>query len=341
MAFYPPPKKSDIAKKQQHLIHLETKMKRLFAAVMLSLSQFAVAASYPEKPVRIIVPYQAGQGTDVATRLLAEHLTKELGQPFVVENRPGAGGNIGAAEAARSTPDGYTILMGTNGTHVLNSYLYSSVPFNPESDFDPVILVSTFPMVLLTSPESPYTSIRTLLQTAKAKPDRIDVGLPSTTARLVLELLEKQTGTSITGIPYKGSSTVITDLIGGRVALAIDTVSASRSLIDGGKIKPLAVTSLKPSALLPGVPSVASEGVDGFQVIAWNGIYAPHGTPPANVKTLNQALTKILKRPDVQKRLLELGHEPAGGSSRALAEFAQSERQKWAPVIEAAGLKAN
>src|SRR5690606_18547077 len=207
----PPPRQLGISKKQQHLIHLETKMKRLFAALMLtmlSFSQSALAAPYPDKPVRIIVPYQAGQGTDVATRLLAEHLTKALGQTFVVENRPGAGGNIGAAEAARAAPDGYTILMGTNGTHVLNPYLYSTSTFDPEKDFEPVILVSTFPMVLVTPPESPYANIKAGLDAANAKPDSINVGMPSTTARLVLELLKKQTGARITGIPYKGSSTV-------------------------------------------------------------------------------------------------------------------------------------
>ena len=317
-------------------------MRRLLTAVMfatLSVSQPAIAASYPDKPVRVIVPYQAGQGTDVATRFLAERLTKALGQTFVVENRPGAGGNIGTAETARAAPDGYTIMMGTNGTHVLNQYLYKNISFNPEKDFDPVILVSTFPMVLVTPPDSPYTDVQSVLAAAKAKPDSVDIGLPSTTARLVLELLKKQTSTDFTGIPYKGSSTLLTDLIGGRVKLAIDTVSASRAMIDAGKIKALAVTSLKPSALLPGIPSVAEEGVDGFQVVAWNGIYAPHGTPDEAINALNSAIAKIIKQPDVQKRLLELGHEPAGGTPEDLAMFAESERKKWAPVIKEAGLQ--
>lgn len=319
-------------------------MKRLFTAVMfatLSVSQPAIAASYPDKPVRVIVPYQAGQGTDVATRFLAERLTKALGQTFVVENRPGAGGNIGTAETARAAPDGYTIMMGTNGTHVLNQYLYKNVSFNPEKDFDPVILVSTFPMVLVTPPDSPYIDVKSVLAAAKAKPDSVDIGLPSTTARLVLELLKKQTSTGFTGIPYKGSSTLLTDLIGGRVKLAIDTVSASRAMIDAGKIKALAVTSLKTSALLPGIPSVAQEGVDGFQVVAWNGVYAPHGTPKEAIKTLNDAIADIIKQPDVQKRLLELGHEPAGGTPADLAKFAESERKKWAPVIKEAGLQVD
>ncbi|OZI55250.1 Bug family tripartite tricarboxylate transporter substrate binding protein [Bordetella genomosp. 5] len=319
-------------------------MKSLLSAALLAAVAClrpAWADTYPGKPVRVIVPYQAGQGTDVATRFLAEHLGRALGQTFVVENRPGAGGNIGTAEVGRAHGDGYTILMGTNGTHVLNQYLYSTLPFDPEKDFEPVILVSSFPMVLLTPPGSPYKSLQDLLAAARAKPDAVDVGLPSTTARLVLELLEKQTSTRIAGIPYKGSSTAMTDLIGGRVGVAVDTVSASRAFIDSGKLIPLGVTSLKPSALLPGVPSVAGQGVDGFQVIAWNGVYVPRGTPPAVVATLNEALAKILKQPDVRKRLLELGHEPAGGSADELRQFAQSERKKWAPLIKEAGLKAD
>ncbi|MCJ9711986.1 tripartite tricarboxylate transporter substrate binding protein, partial [Bordetella hinzii] len=179
------------------------------------------------------------------------------------------------------------------------------------------------------------------LKASRAKPDSVDVGLPSTTARLVLELLEKQSTTRISGIPYKGSATAMTDLLGGRVALGIDTISAARSFIDSGKLKPLAVTSLKPSELLPGVPAAASEGVTGFQVIAWNALFAPHGTPPAVIKTLNEQLARILERPEVRKRLLELGHEPAGGSPGELAAFAQSERKKWGPLIEEAGLKAD
>jgi len=318
-------------------------MKRLLGAALLAtLSHVQPAtAAYPDKPVRVIVPYQAGQGTDVAARFLAERLTVSLGQAFIVENHPGAEGNIGASYAARATPDGYTILMGTNATNLLNQFLYGSLTFNPEKDFDPVILVSSFPMVLLAPPKSPYRNLADLLKAVRAKPDKVDVAMPSTTARLVLELLKKQTSTHISGIPYKGSGTAMTDLIGGQVAIGIDTISAARGLIDSGKLKPLAVTSLKSSALLPGVPAVAEEGVKGFQVIAWTAVYVPHGAPPAVVNTLNGELSKILKQPDVQKRLLELGHEPAGGTPGDLASFAQAERRKWAPLIDEAGLKVD
>ena len=312
------------------------------AAITASLliTQPAAAQTYPNKPVRIIVPYQPGQGTDVATRYLAEHLGKALGQTFIIENRAGAGGNIGAAEAARATPDGYTLIMGTNGTHVLNQYLYAAMPFDPERDFEPVMLVSSFPMVVLTTPSSPYNNLSDLLADAKAKPDKLDVALPSTTARLVLELLTQQSATTIRGIPYKGSGTSMTDLMGGQVPVAIDTVSASRAFITGGKLKALAVTSLTASALLPGVKPAAAQGLEGFQVVAWNGLYVPRGTPPAVVQKLNAELAKILAQPEIRQRLLDLGHEAAGGSPAELAAFAKSERQKWGPLITKVGLKA-
>ena len=310
-------------------------------ATALAVAPPAVAQAYPSKPVRIIVPYQPGQGTDVATRFLAEHLTKAMGHPFLVENRPGAGGNIGTSEAARAPADGYTLLMGTNGTHVLNQYLYPSMPFDPEASFEAVMLVSSFPMVLLTSASSPYGSLADLLAEARAKPDSVNVALPSTTARLVLELLNLQGGISLRGIPYKGSGTSMTDLIGGQVPLAIDTVSASRTFIASGKLKALAGTSLQESALMPGIKTVSAQGVEGFQVVAWNGLYAPRGTPQPVVQRLNAELAKILAQPEVRQRLLELGHEPAGGSPADLDQFARSERRKWAPVIAKAGLKAD
>ncbi len=315
----------------------------LFAALAASLlftHPSAAADAYPSKPIRIIVPYQAGQGTDVAGRYLGEYLAKAMGQPVIVENRPGAGGNIGASEAARAAPDGYTLLMGTNGTHVLNQYMYASTNFDPEKDFEPIMLVSSFPMVLLTTPASPYASLADLQDGARAKTDSVNVGMPSTTARLVFELLKQQGVASLRGIPYKGSATATTDLMGGQVQVGIDTVSAARSFITGGKLRALAVTSLKESALLPGVKPVSAQGLPGFQVIAWNGLYAPKGTPQPIVQKLNAELAKILARPEVQQRLLELGHEPGGGTPDELAAFARSERQKWQPLIVQAGLKA-
>lgn len=307
----------------------------------LVMLQPGIAQTYPTKPIRLVVPYQAGQGTDVAARLVAEHLGKALGQPFVVDNRAGAGGNIGAGEVARAAPDGYTLLMGTNGTHVLNKFLYASMAFDPEKDFEPIGLVSTFPMVVIANPSAPYSGIGDLLAAAKAKPGSVDVALPSTTARLVLELLQEKGKASLQSVPYKGSGTSMTDIIGGQVSVGIDTASAVRSFVNSGKLKVLGVTSIAQSALLPQAQTVSSQGIDDFQVIAWNGLYAPRGTPPAVVHKLSAELVKIMAQPDVRQRLLELGHEPSNGMADELKSFAASERVKWGPLIKSAGLRAD
>ncbi|KQW56578.1 Bug family tripartite tricarboxylate transporter substrate binding protein [Variovorax sp. Root411] len=309
--------------------------------VSLGLLQAAAAQNYPAKPIRLVVPYQAGQGTDVAARLIADQLSKALGQAIIVDNRAGAGGNIGAFEAGRAAPDGYTLLMGTNGTHVLNQMIYPSMSFDPEKDFEPIGIVSTFPMVVVANPASPYNSVADLLKDAKAKTEGIDIALPSTTARLVLELLKEKTGGTLRPVPYKGSGTAMTDIIGGQVMVGIDTASAVRTFISSGKLKALGVTSAQASALLPQVKPVAAQGVDGFEVIAWNAMYAPHGTPAPVIQRLSAELTKVMAQPDVRQRLLELGHEPAaGGAPKELAMFARSERQKWGPLVKSAGLKA-
>lgn len=319
------------------------KIAKVLGALIASvaMAQSAVGQAYPSKPLRVVVPYQAGQGTDVAARLLAEHLGKALGQPIVVENRAGAGGNIGASEAARAPADGYTLVMGTNGTHVLNQFLYASMPFDPEKDFEPIGLISTFPMVVFANPSVPYNSVADLLADAKARPDAVDIALPSTTARLVLELLREKSATRIRDVPYKGSGTAMTDIIGGQVQIGIDTASAVRAFVASGKVKALGVTSLQASPLLPQVKPIAAQGLEGFQVVAWNALYAPRGTPPAVLQKLSTELARIMAQPDVRQRLLELGHEPAGGTPKELADFARSERQKWGPLVKNAGLKAD
>lgn len=309
-------------------------------ALAISAVTSAGAQGYPTKPVRIVVPYQAGQGTDVATRYLAEQMAKALGQPMVVDNKAGAGGNIGAADVARAPADGYTLLMGTNGTHVLNQFLYASMPFDSEKDFEPIGLLSTFPMVVIANTSSPYNSLAELLADAKAKPDTVNMALPSTTARLVLELLQQQSQTQLRAVPYKGSGTAMTDLIGGQVMVGVDTASAARPFIANNRVKALAVTSANESALLPGVKSVSSQGVKDFQVLAWNGLYAPKGTPPAVIQKLNAEMVRILAQPEVQQRLLELGHETAGGAPDKLGKFARDERAKWGALIKSVGLKA-
>ena len=297
--------------------------------------------AYPAKPVKVVVAYAAGQGTDIATRYIADLMAKDLGQAFVIDNRPGAGGNLGTEIAALAPPDGYTLTMGTNATHVLNQFLYAKVPFDAEKDFEPIGLVGTFPMVVAVNSGVPFASAAGLLEAVKRKPGSADIAMPSTTARLVVELLKERTGVALFGVPSKGSGNAMTDVLGGQLPVIVDTPTALRPHLAAGKVKAIGVTSAQPSGLVPGARPVAEQGIEGFEVIAWNALYAPKSTPPAVVAALNAALNKALARPETRQKLLELGFEPAGGTPAQLAEFARTERRKWGPLIQAAGIRAD
>jgi tripartite-type tricarboxylate transporter receptor subunit TctC len=309
-------------------------------AAGLAFAAVATAQSYPNRPVKIIVAYQAGQGTDVATRYIAERLQKALGQAFFVDNKAGAGGNIGTEAAARSAPDGYTLTMGTNATHGTNQFLYDAVPFDAEKDFEPIVLIGSFPMVIAANPSFPGNSIADVIAAAKSAPKSADIAMPSTTARIVFELLKAQSQAPLFGVPYKGSATAMTDTIGGQLPLIIDTVTAVRPHVAAGKLKAIAVTSLTGTELLPGVKPVAEQGLPGFQVIAWNALYAPKGTSKETIQILNTEINKILSQPESRQKLKDLGFDVGGGTSEQLAEFGRSERRKWGPLITTSGIKA-
>lgn len=311
----------------------------LFACLAGALP--AAAQSYPGRPVRLIVPYQAGQGTDVAARYFAEHLSKSLGQQFVVDNRPGAGGNIGTEAVAHAPADGYTLLMGTNATQTMNEFLYPSTGYDAEKDFEPIVLVGMLPMVIAANPGFPPNTVQDLIAAAKLQPDKINVALPSTTARIVFEFLKQRTGAPLFGVPYKGSGTAMTEVIGGQVQLIIDTATASRGHTQSGKLKAIAITTLKSSDLLPGVKSVAEQGVPDFQMTAWTALYAPHGTPKPIIDRLNAEVMKVLMQSETRQKLLQLGLEPAGGTPDQLAVLEKQDRAKWGPLIKAAGLKGD
>lgn len=311
----------------------------LIAAALVPM--FASAQSYPSHSVRIIVPYPAGQGTDVAARHFAEKLSRALGQTFYVENKGGAGGNIGTEAAAKAAPDGYTLMMGTNATHAQNAFLYAATGFDAATDFEPVILTGMLPMVIAANPSFPASSVGELIALSRSRPGKVDVALPSTSARIVLELLRDRAQTPLFGVPYKGSAAALTDVIGGQLPLTIDTVTAMRSQVEAGRLKAIAITSLRGSELMPGVKSVSEQGVTGFEMTAWNALYAPRGTPPAVIETLNAEMVKILAQPETRQRLLQLGIEPAGGSPDRLRSFADKERAKWGPLIKAAGIKVD
>jgi len=309
-------------------------------AAMVGLAAAAVAQPYPTKPIRIVVAYPAGQGTDIATRYLADQVAKELGQPIIIDNRPGAGSNLGTELTARAAPDGYTLTMGTNATHVLNQYLYGKLPFDAASDFEPVVMAGSFPMVIAVPSSSKLTSAKDLVDTVKHEPRGADIALPSTSARLVMELLKERSATPLFGVPYKGSGAAITDMLGGQLPVIVDTPTSLRPHIAGGKVRPIAVTSAQSSPLVPGVKPVAEQGFSGFNVIAWNALYAPKGTPADIITSLNAAFNKVLQRPETRQKLLDLGFEAGGGTPEQLREFGQAERRKWQDVISSAGLKA-
>ena len=276
---------------------------------------------------------------DVVARYFAEQLSRTMGQRFYVENKPGAGGNIGAEQAAHAEADGYTLLMGTNATQTMNEFMYASLGFEPARDFSPIILVGKLPMVLAASPSFAGNSLADLVAAAKATPDKVDIALPSTTARIVFEFLKGRTGASLFSVPYKGSATAMTDVLGGQVPLIIDTVTALRGHVADGKLKALGITALKSTELMPGVKSIAEQGVPEFEVTAWNAFYAPRETPQPIVDLLSNELAKTLAQPETRKRLLELGFDPAGGTPADLAQFEKQERGKWGPVIKATDLK--
>jgi len=313
--------------------------KLLLGLAALAFSAGASAQAWPSKPVKIIVAYPAGQGTDVATRHFAEQLSKAFGQSFVVENRPGAGGNIGTAVAAKAAPDGYTLTMGTVATHTMNQHLYANIGYDPEAEFEPISLTGMLPMVISANPSSPFKSIKDLIAAAKAEPGKLNVALPSTTARIVFELFQQQTGAKLFGVPYKGSGAAMTDVIGGTVPLTIDTVTATRAQVSGAKIVPLAITTEKQSALLPGVASVAEQGVPDFQVTAWNALFAPKGTPKPVIDALAAEMTRILATQETRERLLQIGFEPRGSTPAELGDFVRAERKRWGDLIRSAQIK--
>jgi tripartite-type tricarboxylate transporter receptor subunit TctC len=308
----------------------------LAAAATLAAAP-AWAQNYPNKPVRIIVAFQAGQGTDVATRYIANELSKAMGQNFIVDNRPGAAGNLGTSIAAKAAPDGYTLLMGTAGTHAMNPALFDNPGFDAEKDFEAVALTCLIPMVISVHPALGVNNLAELIAAAKAQPDKIDVALPSTTSRLVNELL-RQNGVKLFNVFYKGSATASADVLGGQVKVLIDTVGATRPLI--GKLKPIAITSAAESALLPGVRSVAEQGVPSFEVVAWNALFVPRGTPSEVRDRLAEELRKILARPETTKALRDLGFDAAPAMTpQEVTNWVRTERDKFGALIKSTGMK--
>ncbi|MCR0985462.1 Bug family tripartite tricarboxylate transporter substrate binding protein [Roseomonas populi] len=297
----------------------------------------AEAQAFPSRPVRIIVPYAAGQGSDLFARRFAEHFQRQLGQPFVVENRPGAGGNIGSAATARAEPDGHTLLWGTNGTHAGNEFMYANLGFDPVRDFEPVAGILRFGMMLGVAQNGVLRTVPDLIRAAKERPGQVSVGLPSTTARAVLQMIRDKTGADLLPVPYTGSAQALTGLLRGDVQASIDTVTAVLGPIRQGQMAPVAISTESRSESLGNVPTLKELGVDAT-LEAWNALYAPRGTPAAAVAVLNRVANTALADPAIRAMLVHDGADPLGGRPEDLAALMRRDRAIWEPIVRSLGL---
>ncbi len=308
------------------------------AGTTLTTATTASAADYPTRPVHIIVGYPAGGSTDIVARVIGNWLSSKLGQQFIVENRPGAGNNIGTEVVAKAAPDGYTMLL-VNPANTINATLYKKLNFNFLKDIDPVANVIQVPNVMEVNPQVPANTVAEFIAYAKANPDKVNVASSGngTSIHMSGELFKMMTGLKLTHVPYKGSAPMLTDLLGGQVQVTFDNLPSSIGHIRAGKLRALAVTTLKRSPELPDVPTVA-ETVPGYEASAFFGFGVPHGTPKAIVDVLNKEINLALQDPAMQAKLKELGGIPAPGSSADFGKFLVNETAKWEKVVHAANL---
>jgi len=317
------------------------------AATLLPAASRAQGA-WPTKPVRVIVPFAPAGTTDILARALAPELSRVFGQPFVIDNRPGAGGNLGADLVAKSPPDGYTLVMGTVGTHAINPALYPKMPYDHVRDFVPITLVAGVPNVLVMNPEKAQAygihSVPDLIRYAKAHPGQLNMASSGngTSIHLAGELFKTMTGTFMVHFPYRGSGPALLDLMGGSMDLMFDNLPSSMPQIKAGKLKALAVTSSERSAAVPDLPTIAEAGpLKGFEASSWFGLLAPAGTPMEIINRIQQETAKALVTPALKERLLAQGAIPSGMSSPDFAKLIAAETKKWAEVVKASGAKVD
>ena len=307
-----------------------------------TLFSAARAQSWPARPVRIIVPYPPGGPTDVLTRIVAVKLSETLGQPFAIDNKAGASGMIGAAEVAKATPDGYT-LLGNASIHVINPSLYPKAGFDAIADFTPVTQLANVPLILVVNQDLPVKNVRELIAYAKANPGKLNFASSGNAAaqHLAGESFKLATGIQMQHVPYKGSAPALTDLIGGQVQLMFDSMPSAMPHVKAGKLRPLAVTTAKRSAAVPDLPTIAEAGVSGFDISTWYGLWAPKNTPRDVIERLATETAKILKLLEVRERYAALGAEPVGSTPDEFAAYCKSELGKWAKIVKESGAKAD
>ena len=313
---------------------------KLLAALALAACAFSAQAQYPNRPVKLIVPFPPAGATDLVGRIVAQKLGEQMGQPVVVENRPGAGGSIGSDLAAKSAPDGYTLLMATSSTHSIGPML-QKLPYDPLKDFAPITHVANVPNVLVVSPTLPVNSVAELIALAKSKPGQLNFASSGvgTIVHLNGELFKMISGTDIVHVPYKGTALSIPDVANGSIAMLFDSLASVQPHIKAGRVKPLAVNAQKRSALMPELPTLAEAGMPAFDRYTWFGMFAPAGTPKAIVDRVQAEVLSALKAPDLLERFASAGAEPVGSTPEQFVERIKSDAAKWAQVIKAANVK--
>ena len=300
----------------------------------------ASARSYPTKAIRLIVPFAPGGSNDITARLVGQKFSDSFGQQVVIDNRTGASGIIGTDIAAKAPPDGYTVLM-MSLTFAVNPSLYRKLPYDTEKDLVPVTLVASAPLMLVVHPSVPAKSVQELIAYAKSNPGKLNFGSggPGTTPHLAGEMLKMMSGTQMTHVPYKGGGPALVDLMGGQIQLMLENIPSTLPLAKSGKVRALAVTALKRSSLVPEVPTLDEAGHKGYEIVGWNGLFVPTGTPQGIVSLLHATTVKALAQPDMKERLMALGAEAVGSSPNEFKAFLHAEIAKWAQVVKRAGLK--
>jgi len=314
-------------------------------SVSLALALFAgtaLAQAYPAKPIRMIVPFPPGGGTDIAARTIANKLSEDVKWTFVVENKPGAGGNLGVEQAVKSPADGYTLVIGQTSNLAINPALYAKLPYDPLRDLSPVALIVSAPVVFVVAASSRYTSLGDLLAAAKTDPGGVTFASPGngTVSHLAGELLQRAAGVKLTHVPYKGASQALTDTLGGQVQSFMSSVPSALSQIRAGRLRAIAVSSATRARELPEVPTIAEAGYKGFGASTWYGLLAPARTPAPVIARLNAEVNRALKTPEVRERLAAEGGEALGGSPEQFASFLKAEHAKWGRVVKESGAKA-
>lgn len=305
-----------------------------------SVSAFAGEAPYPVRPLRLIVPFAPGGGTDLTSRLVSNHLTEVFGRQVVVDNRSGGGGNVGTELAARAAPDGYTLFMASLSTSV-NASLFRKLPFDAVRDFDPVSMFTSVPTLLVVHPSMPVQTFAELVAMAKAKPGALNFGSGGfgTANHIAGELFKYMGNVNVIHVPYKGGGPALADLMAGQLHLVFATTTSTREFVRTGRLRALAITSLKRSPLIPDLPTVAESGIPGFEVLAWYGIMVPSGTPKAITARLSAELQRAARAPEVRERFNAVGAEPVGTTAGEFGVFLRNEIDKWQKVVKASGLR--